>query len=543
MRQAQAARAVAAPAERLVRAATSPRVAWALVAVGVVLRSVHYAFDRSLWIDESFIALNVLTKPWHSLAGTLDYTQGAPLGFLAAEKALTDAFGSSAYVLRLVPYLAALAALPAFLWLSRRVLPALGANVALALFVVCASLSDYGDQVKQYSLDVAVTIVLLAVLVATPARELTRRYGVGLAALGIGAIWLSHAAVFVLSGAGVAIGVAALVARDRARMRGYTAIFSAWAAALAVEYVVSLRHLTYLEASWRSVMPTVYAPLPSSGSGIRWYAHAISGMFTDGSNVGLPRAVAVLAALLAVLGLVGLYRRVRTTAFVIVLPIVVALAASALDRFPWVARFRLFVVPIVLLLVAAGAVELPGAVSRSGRGRVAAVAGFAATGVVTAIVVVTAAYHGVNVATARSSIEEIKPALVHLRQGWRPSDELYLYGNSQYAFRYYVQYRGYDTAPGGGRLWPIVSTAAPQPNSPALRSVPPTLLVGPVEPPERTAYARDVARLRPGRVWLLFAHYTSADLDYYLARLDRIGTRRETFRSRGVELVRYDVHS
>src|SRR5262249_10723448 len=131
----------------------------------------------------------------------------------------------------------------------------------------------------------------------------------------------------------------------------------------------------------------------------------------------------------------------------------------------------------------------------------------------------------------------------HLRAEWRPTDRLYLYGNSQYAFRYYVQYRGYDAARGGERLWPIVDAAAPQANSPALRSVPPTLQVGPVEPAPRTAYARELARLHPGRVWILFSHYTPDDLQYYLARLDRRGTRQETFTSRGVELVRYDVRS
>ena len=62
---------------------------WFLVIIllyGFILRLAHYITNRSLWLDEAFIALNIINKSFFQLVDKLDYCQAAPIGFLFIEK-------------------------------------------------------------------------------------------------------------------------------------------------------------------------------------------------------------------------------------------------------------------------------------------------------------------------------------------------------------------------------------------------------------------------------------------------------------------------
>ena len=131
------------------------------LAAGCLLRLAQYLFDRSLWLDETFIALNILERGYRGLLGALDYNQGAPVGFLFLTKSLVLALGSSEYVLRLVPLAAGIASLFLFDRLCRVLLSDRSRLVAVSLLAVCDPLIYYASEVKQYASDVALALVLL----------------------------------------------------------------------------------------------------------------------------------------------------------------------------------------------------------------------------------------------------------------------------------------------------------------------------------------------------------------------------------------------
>src|SRR5436309_4524126 len=68
---------------------------WVLVGLGCALRILQYAANRSLAIDESYLALNLIEKSPQQLLHALDFNQAAPLGFLEAQKLAVTAFGRS----------------------------------------------------------------------------------------------------------------------------------------------------------------------------------------------------------------------------------------------------------------------------------------------------------------------------------------------------------------------------------------------------------------------------------------------------------------
>src|SRR5215218_9288249 len=131
------------------------------IAFGVVLRLVRYFADRSLWLDESLLSINLMTRSYRGLLETLDYNQGSPIGFLWAERFVLDLFGDSELALRLFPLLVGLASLGLFYLVSRSILDQVGTLVGMILFATMEPFVRYSAEVKQYGLDVAVSLALV----------------------------------------------------------------------------------------------------------------------------------------------------------------------------------------------------------------------------------------------------------------------------------------------------------------------------------------------------------------------------------------------
>src|SRR5438093_1878315 len=83
----------------------SPLLPWLIIGFGITVRCVQYIANRSLWLDESLLALNIVHRTFLQLLQPLDYEQGAPVGFLMIEKASVQIFGNNEYALRLFTFL------------------------------------------------------------------------------------------------------------------------------------------------------------------------------------------------------------------------------------------------------------------------------------------------------------------------------------------------------------------------------------------------------------------------------------------------------
>src|SRR6185503_8477862 len=137
-----------------------------ILLAGFLLRLRQYLTGRSLWLDEAMLALNIVNRDYGDLFQPLDYDQGAPIGFMLVEKTFNLIFGRNEFSLRLFPLLIGLASLWIFYLLLKRSTSGAGFWVALTLFAFNPRLIYHSSEVKQYILDVAVTIGLL--LIALP---------------------------------------------------------------------------------------------------------------------------------------------------------------------------------------------------------------------------------------------------------------------------------------------------------------------------------------------------------------------------------------
>ena len=150
-------------------------LALAAIAVGVAVRIEQYAANPSLWVDEAAIAHNVLDRQPSQLFGPLDYRQVAPPGFLLAVKLSVLVLGFSEYALRLVPFAAGLVSPVMFFLVARSVLRPVGTVVATLMFSIAVPLVLFSANLKQYSSDVLVTLIILVVAFQLHQASLTRR--------------------------------------------------------------------------------------------------------------------------------------------------------------------------------------------------------------------------------------------------------------------------------------------------------------------------------------------------------------------------------
>ena len=481
--------------------ANNSRILFILLLVfGAVLRVRDYFVNRSLWLDEAWLALNVLGKSTADLVlRRLDFNQAAPPGFLLLAKLGVLAWGGSEYVLRLVPVLFSLASLLLFVWIARRVLAPAGALVAVALFVVMPQLIRYAAEFKQYGLDVTVGLGVIAAVLPFLDGPTRRLHVVVLCLTGAVAVWLSHPAPFFLAAAGLVLLV-------QWRRTGQPAIWTLiligaiWVTSFAVVYLVSLRDLgTHqgLQRAWASTFP----PSMFSLSAVRWAAGRVMELFVYafGNRAPLMGAFAVLA------GGISLLSSRPVHLVLLIAPVGFALVAALLGKYPFQERLVLFALPLLALLAADG-VEY---VRRHTRG----------SRVVTVLFVGLLLFSPVVAALSNlirpRLIEEMRPVIAYLQRRAQPDDIVYLSDPAQPAFRYHAPRVGFH---------------------------PQHVFLGKGYNREEFAeIAADLAQLRGHqRVWVVLSHFIPTEEQFVRYYLDTMGTKRDSFTAPGAIALLYD---
>lgn len=507
----------------------SRALVWSIVVFAAALRTFRFASDRSLWLDESYLALNLMSKSYSQLAGTLDFNQGAPVGYLFLEKVAVGLFGDGEYALRLPSFLAGLASVVVFVDVARRYLPRAAVPVAVFFFGVLEPFVYYSSETKQYGLDVLVTLCLLALFARVVDRPLTLRSTGLMAVAGAVAVWFSHPAPFVLAGYGAVAAWLALRRRNAGDLARQGFVYLVWLGSFGVEYVLSIRHLNSLRTSIVGAGPA------GSGHSASFTKELVKNVYTIFSDPGQqPRTTVGVTAFAAAVGAYVLARRSGPRMALLVAPGVVAFGAGVLRRYPVGQRFILFLLPIAVLLVCAGMVALVKAAEGGLRIAIALVLG--------ALVLAPATATAVGYALRAPDAEPMQPLLASLSQRWRSGDVLYLFPYSQYAFRYYLTCRDCNAAQRREKaLWPFAETSGRPQSAPAVASRSRTLVVGEDTGDAASSFRRDLRRLDgKQRVWILISHYYPLDLSTLTGMLDAAGTRVASMQRGSAVLYLYD---
>ena len=477
-----------------------------LILLGAMLRLRQYLTGRSLWADEAMLALNIVGRDFSGMFQPLDYDQGAPVGFLLVEKLFNLILGKHELALRLFPLLVGLLSLGLFYLLLQRLTSGAGLLVALALFAFNPRLVYYSSEVKQYILDVAVTIALLLLAALVFGASPRKKDYVWLMAAGVVALWFSHPALFVLAGIGLTVVGSTIKKQDYSTLRLVAGMGVVWLLTITLLYLLILQDLSqnaYMREYWQGA----FLPVPP-GSEPGWFMKALNENI--GIQFGIPYAV-FLVLFLMLVGWVILWFHQRGYALTIAGTVLVTGIASAFGLYPVFERMILFLVPIGLLLIGKAFDVIYARLQR-----------YAIPGV---LAVLLAGYllYGPLVTSLQNFLapkyfEHIRPTMETLREAWKDGDALYVSNGALPAFRFYAPLYELENAPyeSGERE--------------------------DYKNPQNILSQLDTLKGQP-RVWILLSHVYERDSlnerEFILKYLNDIGEKKREFRIPGTSVFLY----
>jgi len=486
---------------------SSNKLPWAIICFGIFLRLIQYLYNRSLWFDEASLALNIVNRSLPQLLlKPLDLT--APLGFLTVEKIMIFVFGNNEYALRLFPLLAGVISLFLFYKVTKVFLGNKAILIALGLFAISDPLIYYSSEVKQYSSDVAIALLIYVITFHyTQLQKLTFWRATFFGFIGAIAIWFSHPAVFVLAGVVTVLIFLYVREKEWQKITNLSIAFLVWIASFAICYFISLRNLVsnnFLLTVWASR----FAPSISKLWQAKWYIDTFFNIFKH--PVGIP--LCGIAALSFIVGGVSMFREKRRDFFFLILPILFTLLASWLKKYPFSGRLLLFIVPNVLIFIAEGTEQIIAKTRHT-----FSIIGITFISLLFFYPLLKAGYHIIRPRLK----EEIKPVINYLMKFKQNKDIIYLYYGSRNAFKYYSLKNGFNE---NEYIVGIESRARGNLGN----------------------YINDLNKLRGNkRVWIVFSHiYNWKRFDeerFFLYYLDSIGKRLNFFKSAGASVYLYDL--
>jgi uncharacterized membrane protein len=402
---------------------------------GIVLRLSQYLNNRSFWFDEVSLALNIVERSYGEFTQTLDYNQAAPLGFLWLEKLATQIFGENEYAMRLFPLISGIVSIFAFYELVRRYSSTFAAPMAIALFAFGRYTLYYATELKQYSSDVAIVLILCLCLIPIRRHILETQQIIGLSLLGGLSIWFCHPAIFALAGLECGYLITSSSKQRQRIVINRIAIYLTWIVSFSLFYFVTITNTLKnadLASSWESRYPDSFFDIIWAFDALGRFFYKPMGFYWITDAVGMVAFV---------FGCIACYRLSRDTFIAMTAPFVATLIASYLHKYPFRERLVLFLAPLAMLLVAEGLVFLLAKFSqRSKYGLITGIIGLVFSG---ALLIPTIS-HSSQFIIHPEFRQEMRPALEYIAAHDQPGDSIYVYYKVVPAFNYYVRKFNYS---------------------------------------------------------------------------------------------------
>jgi len=319
------------------------------VTIGYLLAIFQYAFNRSLWLDEAKLALNIIDKSYLELTQPLHSVQVAPILYLWITKFFTILFGNTEYGLRLFPLLCFFVSVILMVKVARQ----LTSNRVIvwfvtALFCVSPNLIFYASEVKQYGVDVMV-VLLLYYLFIRPYKD-NKSKVITLSVVGALCIFLSNISIIIL----FTIGLYVLFYK-RKTLKQMLIPGSVWLLAFGVYYslfVYNHPSTAGMQVYWAEAFMPIN---PFSFEFWQWVVLTAQSVF---SYVLGGTSYVFIYGTISGIFVTGLFYLIKDREykilFLICVPVVTHLVLSALKLYPFSTRLLIYQVPLYVLVLGYG---------------------------------------------------------------------------------------------------------------------------------------------------------------------------------------------
>lgn len=166
-----------------------------ILILGVIIAIIQFFFNRSLWLDEAFIANNLINRSFLELLQPLDDNQVAPILYLFLQKLVIIVFNYNELSFKILPLILYIFSAVLFYKIINHYFSnGLVKILAFSIFATNYVLIYYSSEIKQYIFDVFVTLWLYYLSIKLLEHK-NHKY-IGFA--GIVSIFLSNISIIIL---------------------------------------------------------------------------------------------------------------------------------------------------------------------------------------------------------------------------------------------------------------------------------------------------------------------------------------------------------
>jgi hypothetical protein len=309
---------------------------------GFLLMVTQFFYNRSLWLDEAYLANNIINRDFIGLLSPLDDDQVAPILFSLL-------IPNSELGLRLFPLLCFSFSTLLFYKILRIIFKKdFVITICLVLFIFNPTVIYYSSEFKQYAVDV---FAGLLVLYFTITHHKNKRF-LPLFLIGVFGLFLSNVMPIMLFTSGIYLlyDLKTQKNRDKLQTTKLFYLFMFWLISFIIFYVLFVyKHPSrdYMLNYW------CFAFLPLNPFSGEFYVFIV--MKTDMIFTSL-LAFGLLGYALMILYFIGIYqaRREKNYSFIILFsfPVITHLLLSAFHLYPFEKRLILYTIPCILITMA-----------------------------------------------------------------------------------------------------------------------------------------------------------------------------------------------
>ena len=321
------------------------------VFIGVGFSLYNYCNNRSLWADEAQLALNISHKNWIQLLRPLDMNQVAPIGFLFTQKLLINILGDHDWVLRLMPFVAFLISIPLLIRIVQIKFNSDSlAFFTAALFVLNSSILYYSSEVKQYSIDVLITVWIWYTLVKYDSLK-TAKAVLIVSMVGVVGVFFSNVAIIILFTSGILLLFQQLIEHKKFNLVVFIPLFF-WSISFSVYFLLFIKNhpsKEFMTHYWdaRKSFPPHQILSPAFRLFLFRKAQILFSSFSD-IRFGWFVFIAFFS-----IGITSLLKKIEVLFFCIA-PLFIHFILSYFRWYPFETRLMLYLIPMMILVFSFG---------------------------------------------------------------------------------------------------------------------------------------------------------------------------------------------
>jgi hypothetical protein len=422
-----------------------------LIFIGIALRLYQYLINNTLWLDEAFIAVNIIRSNYLELFSPLKYyNQAAPIVFLLAVKFISKIWGISEFAFRFFPLLTGIGLVIASYFSGKKFLDKKSLPVFLTLIAFSRYGINYSAELKQYSLEMLATIMILIFTAKIYESEYRLKFCLAAGFAGGFLIFCSYTSAFIFTGVGIALFISLASIKSKIKLKNILYLIvceTIWLLSFIVNYFVFVKKSAtpVFYQYWQGLDSFPPFPLKTSADFL-WYPKTLLNLIKDPlgltfhiSNINnIPYFIIVIQyAVVILLIIFGTYYLIKNKRWfnllIIYLPILVVFIVSLLGMYPLYGRLELFIIPICYLLISEGSVETLSIFRK----------GWKTIGIVLiSILIAFPIFYAVNNIIKPQIRHETKPVMEYYIKNRQPEDKVYIYpsASEEPVYTYYTKY-------------------------------------------------------------------------------------------------------